>query len=117
MNTQTDTGPMATLEDLYDPKFREMVRENDPDALAMLGLANDDEMPEVRVVTDRDDTLHISLPRELPDNLSIAELESITAAGRPNWAAVQAYLNRGGQLYFPGMNDHISHPQSENRGG
>lgn len=82
MNTQTqtatDAGPMATLEDLYDPKFREMVRENDPDALAMLGLSDDD-MPEVRVVTDRDDTLHISLPRELPEHLSIADLENIAA--------------------------------------
>lgn len=120
MNTQTatevDAGPIATLEDLYDPKFREMVRENDPDALAMLGLTDDD-MPEVRVVTDRDDTLHISLPRELPDNLTVADLESISAAGKPNWAAANAYLNSGGQLFFPGMHDRISHPQSENRGG
>lgn len=89
MNTQTDTGPTATLEDLYNPQFREMVRENDPDALAMLGLDPQD-MPEVRVVTDRDDTLHISLPRELPDHLSLAELENISAGGwHEFWASVR----------------------------
>jgi len=118
MNT-TDTGPTATLEDLYDPKFREQVRENDPDALAMLGLVNDAEMPEVRVVTDRDDTMHISLPRELPEHLSIADLESVQAAGMTarEWARNQmAQWNRG-HVFFPGSHDHISHPQSENRGG
>ncbi|MDD9810214.1 MAG: hypothetical protein OXU71_00640 [Gammaproteobacteria bacterium] len=78
MNTQTDTGPTATLEDLYDPAFREQVRDNDPSALAMLGLSQDHQ-PEIRVVTDRSDTLHISLPRELPDNLSAADLENISA--------------------------------------
>jgi len=115
MNTQTDTGQMATLEDLYDPKFREMVRDNDPDALAMLGVSQDD-MPEVRVVTDRGDTLHISLPRELPDNLTLADLEGISAAGaKAAW--VQSQLNNRNQFYYPGLYDHISHPQSENRGG
>lgn len=117
MNTQTDTGQMATLEDLYDPKFREMVRDNDPGALAMLGLTDDDDMPEVRVVTDRGDTLHISLPRELPDNLTVADLESISAAGSAAAAWARAQLNNRNGFYFPGMHDHISHPQSENRGG
>ncbi|MDD9810213.1 MAG: hypothetical protein OXU71_00635 [Gammaproteobacteria bacterium] len=114
MNTQTDTGPTATLEDLYDPAFREQVRDNDPSALAMLGLSQDHQ-PEIRVVTDRSDTLHISLPRELPDNLSAADLENISAAGSAaqEWAKAQMKNS----WFYPGMGDHISHPQSEDRGG
>jgi len=116
MNTQTDTGPTATLEDLYDPAFREQVRDNDPGALAALGIEpHDGGMPEVRVVTDRDDTLHISLPRELPDNLTAADLENISAAGSAaqEWAKAQMKNS----WFYPGMGDHISHPQSEDRGG
>jgi len=59
---------------------------------------------------------------DYPVELTDAELARLQAAGggfnlQNLFANAQAYLDRGGQIFYPGMNDHISHPQSENRGG
>jgi len=61
-------------------------------------------------------------PTEAEYTLTEAELARLDAAGngfnlQNLFANAQAYLDRGGQIFYPGMNDHISHPQSENRGG
>jgi len=59
---------------------------------------------------------------DYPVELTHAELARLQAAGRGFnlqnlFANAQAYLDRGGPIFYPGQGDHISHPQSENRGG